>query len=79
MDTTSDPLDRHPILAGGPQGATLEERVHWLELHAAMLWDQVWWMALPEARRAAYEAEGFTAPIGRFYGRGEPWPQSHGS
>ena len=66
--------DKHPITVC-PADATLEQRVHWLELHLAMLWDQVWWMALPEDRRKGYEAEGFKAPIDRFYGRSDPWPR----
>ena len=66
--------DKHPITVC-PSGLTLEQRVHWLEAHLSMLWDQVWWMALPEDRRKGYEAEGFTAPIDRFYGRDEAWPR----
>jgi hypothetical protein len=66
--------DKHPI-DGGPPGATLEHRLYWLECHVAMLWDQVWWMALPEDRRKGYEAEGFKAPIDKFYGRSDPWPR----
>jgi len=45
----------------------IERRVQLLEQLLAMLWDQVWWMALPAERRAQYEAEGFRAPIERFY------------
>lgn len=67
--------DKHPIEVMGPPGATTDERVHWLELHLALLWDQVWWMALSEERRKGYEAEGFQAPIKQFYGRGDPWPR----
>jgi hypothetical protein len=45
----------------------LQDRVRLLECKLAQLWDQVWWMSLPPERRAGYEAEGFTAPIERFY------------
>lgn len=58
--------ENHPI-KDAPL-ASLEERVRWLELHVAMLWDQVWWMNLPEERRKGYEAEGFKDPIQKFYG-----------
>jgi len=33
----------------------------------AQLWDQVWWMNLPEEKRKEYESQGFTAPIQNFY------------
>ena len=62
--------ERHPITQPISH-EDLAERV-------AQLWDQVWWMALPPERRAAYEAEGHTAPIGggpdkpRFY---DPIPE----
>lgn len=45
----------------------LARRVQLLEQLLARLWDQVWWMQLPPERRAAYEAEGFQAPITEFY------------
>lgn len=57
--------ERHPI-QHAPQ-LPLEQRVQLLEFHLAQLWDQVWWMNLSSERRAAYEAEGFTAPILNFY------------
>ena len=58
-------VERHPIQES--PNLPLERRVQLLEIHLAQLWDQVWWMNLPEAQRAAYEAEGFTAPIQAFY------------
>lgn len=63
-------IERHPI-QDSPPGKTPEERIRHLELHLAMLWDMVWWMNLPEDRRAAYRAEGFTDPIQQFYTEGE--------
>lgn len=45
----------------------IERRVQLLEIHLARLWDQVWWMRLPESKRKEYEAEGFTDPIPKFY------------
>jgi hypothetical protein len=57
--------DIHPI-ADAPDWP-LEKRVHYLEIALAKLWDQVWWMQLPEDRRKQYQAEGFTAPIANFY------------
>jgi hypothetical protein len=57
--------DRHPIQDS--PALPLERRVQLLEVHLARLWDQVWWMSLPEDRRRQYEAEGFTAPITSFY------------
>lgn len=59
-------MNPHPI-PDCPAGKTLEERVHWLEVMLAQLWDQVWWMRLPEADRKAYQAQGFTDPIPKFY------------
>ena len=61
-------MDTHPI-EHCPAGKTPEERIAWLELHLAELWDQVWWMNLPPEKRAEYESQGFRAPIERFYGR----------
>lgn len=66
--------DAHPITVC-PPNTTLEERVHWLELHLSMLWDQVWWMNLQEEKRRGYQVEGFTDPIEKFYGRGDSWPR----
>lgn len=60
--------EKHPI-ADNPAGKTDRERIHWLEIHLAQLWDQVWWLSLPEDRRDQYRAEGFTDPILKFYGR----------
>lgn len=56
---------RHPI-QDSPD-LPLERRVQLLEIHLAMLWDQVWWMQLPPEKRAEYEGQGFKAPIERFY------------
>ena len=58
-------LERHPIQDG--RYIPIADRVRLLECKLAQLWDQVWWMSLPPERRAGYEAEGFTAPIERFY------------
>ena len=58
--------DSHPIQDAPPW--PIERRVQYLEIMLARLWDQVWWMDLPEDRRKGYEAEGFTAPIPQFYG-----------
>lgn len=46
---------------------SVEERVGYLEQMLARLWDQVWWMNLPEEKRSEYEAQGFKDPIGKFY------------
>lgn len=62
--------ERHPIEER--PDLPLEERIRHLEIHFAQLWDQVWWMNLPEDRRKAYEAEGFKAPIQEFYREREP-------
>jgi len=59
-------MERHPI-QDTPPNKTLMERVRHLELHLAMLWDQVWWMNLPVEQRGKYRAEGFTDPIEKFY------------
>lgn len=64
------PKEIHPIQVGR-QDRPLAVRVAYLEQKVAQLWDQVWWMSLPKDRRAAYEAEGFTAPIERFYEEAE--------
>jgi hypothetical protein len=45
----------------------LEDRVRHLECMLARLWDQVWWMALPESQRNVYRSDGFTDPIEAFY------------
>lgn len=74
MAFDSNHPDKHPIEVGGPQGASLESRVHWLEHMVALLWDHAWWRDIPAHVRAKYEAEGFTPPIDRFYGRSDPWP-----
>jgi len=57
--------DRHPIRER--PDLPIERRVQLLEQHLARLWDAVWWLSLPPEQRAAYEAEGFTAPIQQFY------------
>lgn len=58
-------VERHPIQES--PSLPLERRVQLLEIHLAQLWDQVWWMQLSPEKRAEYEAEGFRAPIRRFY------------
>ena len=58
--------ERHPI-PDAPAGKSAMERIHHLETHLAMLWDQVWWMQLPCYRRWYYRLQGFRAPIRRFY------------
>lgn len=60
--------EKHPIPDRPPW--SMDERVANLEVHLAMLWDQVWWMNLPPEKRKEYEAQGFTAPIDKFYGSG---------
>jgi hypothetical protein len=57
--------ERHPI-EDAPR-LPIERRIQLLEIHLAMLWDQVWWLSLTPEQRAAYEAQGFTAPIEQFY------------
>lgn len=59
--------EAHPIPDRPPWSQ--EERIAHLEMHLAMLWDQVWWLSLPTDERKAYEAQGFSAPIAKFYGR----------
>lgn len=58
-------LERHPIQQCLPLSP--ERRIQLLEIHLSQLWDQVWWMQLSPEKRAEYEAEGFTAPIQKFY------------
>lgn len=58
--------ERHPI-QDSPPGASAMERIRHLELHLAMLWDEVWWHQLPFWRRWWYAAQGFSSPIQRFY------------
>lgn len=67
---------RHPIedplidpKTGEP--ASLERERQLLRGYLAQLWDQVWWISLPEAQRKKYESEGFAAPIREFYA----WPR----
>ena len=57
--------ERHPIAVA--PSMTLDDRVRHIEAHLAMLWDQVWWMNLPEESRAAYRLQGFRDPIEHFY------------
>jgi hypothetical protein len=59
--------DRHPI--PDRPDLPLDERVAYLELKLAQLWDQVWWLSLPPEKRAEYAVQGFTAPVG---GDGNP-------
>lgn len=59
-------MNPHPI-PDCPKDKTLAERVQWLEVMLAKLWDQVWWMRLPESQRAEYRRQGFTDPIEKFY------------
>ena len=61
--------DVHPV-PDRPAGKTLDERVAHLEHIVAALWDQVWWLSLPTARREMYEGQGHKAPIIDFYGPG---------
>jgi hypothetical protein len=56
---------RHPIQESPP--LPLERRVQLLEIYLAQIWDFVWWLSLTPEQRADYEAQGFTAPIERFY------------
>lgn len=56
----------HPI-QDCPPNKTVMERVQYLEIMLAQLWDQVWWMNLPDEERAKYRSEGFTDPIEKFY------------
>jgi hypothetical protein len=58
--------DTHPITERADLSP--ERRCQLLEQRLAQLWDQVWWISLPQERRAAYEKEGFRAPVSRFYG-----------
>jgi hypothetical protein len=62
------PEERHPIEVN-PPGIDDKQRIHILECALAELWDQVWWLSLTPEARAAYEAQGFAAPIQKFYGR----------
>lgn len=57
--------EKHPIEVS--PHLPVDERVRVLEAHLAQLWDQVWWMNLPEEKRAEYRAQGFTDPIEKFY------------
>lgn len=59
--------ENHPILECPPCADA--ERIRWLEMHLAMLWDQVWWLSLKPEIRAEWEAKGFSSPIQQFYGR----------
>jgi hypothetical protein len=56
----------HPI-QDAPPGFTDAERIHLLEVHLAMLWDEVWWHQLPLWRRWFYWLQGFRSPITKFY------------
>jgi hypothetical protein len=57
--------ERHPIQDSPPW--PLEARIRWLELHLAMLWDEVWWHQLPFWKRWWYLSQGFHSPIQKFY------------
>ena len=57
--------ERHPI--PDSPNMPLEDRVRHLEVYLGQLWDQVWWMNLPAAKREEYKAQGFSDPIERFY------------
>jgi hypothetical protein len=59
--------EKHPIQVNR-RDVSLEERIKLLEICVAQLWDQVWWLSLPEEKRAEYRAQGFTDPIEKFYG-----------
>ena len=60
--------ERHPVQER--PDLTPERRCQILEVHLAQLWDQVWWLSLTPEQRAAYDKEGFQAPIARFYDEG---------
>jgi len=57
--------ERHPVCER--PDLPLERRCQLLEIRLAQLWDQVWWMQLPDTQRTAYARQGFTAPIRQFY------------
>lgn len=58
-------MEQHPVQECPP--VTPERRCQLLEIFVAQLWDQVWWLSLSPEQRREYEAQGFTAPIERFY------------
>ena len=62
--------EEHPI-QDSPPGRSAYERIRWLELHLAMLWDEVWWHQLPFYKRWYYFSQGFRSPLQQFYGRKE--------
>ena len=66
MDDHGIVKDVHPI-QDAPPDKTPEQRIRHLELHLAMLWDEVWWHQLPFYRRWYYMAQGFRSPISNFY------------
>lgn len=57
--------EKHPVQERPKE--PLERRVQMLEILLARLWDQVWWMNLPDEKRAKYRGEGFSDPIEKFY------------
>lgn len=59
----------HPVQERDELDTTTRIRV--LEQLVARLWDQLWWVCLPPEKRAEYEAEGYRAPIERFYNDSE--------
>jgi hypothetical protein len=63
-------IETHPV-ADAPAGWSPEERIRHLELHLAMLWDEVWWHQLPFWQRWFYGAQGFRSPIQEFYRKGK--------
>lgn len=46
---------------------TDRRRIQWLEIHLAMLWDEVWWHQLPFWKRWYYWLCGFRSPLTEFY------------
>jgi hypothetical protein len=60
MANSPHPVQQRPDLS-------LEQQVELYRDLLAQLWDQVWWMTLSPEQRAAYEAQGFAAPIQQFY------------
>ncbi len=67
--------ERHPIAQDPPQPTieSLVTELFHLKCLTAQLWDQVWWLSLPDARRADYQRQGFRDPIQQFY-----WPYDGG-
>jgi hypothetical protein len=58
-------MDVHPI-KDHPTWP-IDDRVAYLEIYLAQLWDEVWWHQLPFYRRWYYMLQGFSSPIRSFY------------